>query len=57
MAWGGLIKASELILFPGLVAAKARMLGRAGFINVVLLVCVVVGIYFTYFGYVASHSA
>jgi hypothetical protein len=53
MAWGGILKASALILFPGAVAAKARMLERAGFLNVVLLVCFLVGGYLTWFGYLA----
>ncbi|MGH2608298.1 MAG: hypothetical protein ACRDHF_04350 [Tepidiformaceae bacterium] len=53
IAWGGMLKASALILFPGRVVTKARALERAGFLNVVLLVCVVVGGYFTWFGYLA----
>jgi hypothetical protein len=53
LAWGGILKASALILFPGAVVTKARMLVRAGFLNVVLLVCVLVGGYFTWFGYFA----
>lgn len=53
IAWGGIVKASALILFPGVVVAKARMLERHGFLNVVLLVCFLVGGYFTWFGYVA----
>lgn len=57
IAWGGIIKASALILFPSAVVAKARLLERAGFLNVVLLVCVLVGGYFTWFGYVASPAA
>lgn len=52
--WGGILKGSALILFPRAVAAKARLLGRAGFLNVVLLVCSFVGGYFTWFGYFAS---
>lgn len=51
IAWGGLLKASALILFPKAVVVKARMLGRAGFLNVALVVCFVVGAYFTWFGY------
>ena len=54
VAWGGMIKASALILFPRAVVAKARLLVQAGFLNVVLLVCFVVGGYFTWFGYFAS---
>lgn len=53
IAWGGMVKASALILFPRAVLEKARLLGRAGFLNVVLLVCFVVGGYFTWFGYFA----
>jgi hypothetical protein len=52
IAWGRIVKASALILFPKLVAAKARALEQAGFLNVVLVVCLVVGGYFTWFGYV-----
>jgi hypothetical protein len=53
IAWGGIIKASALILFPNAVVAKARALERAGFLNVVLVLCFVVGAYFTWFGYFA----
>ena len=53
IAWGGMLKASALILFPRVVVAKARTLERAGFLNIVLLVCVLVGGYFTWFGYFA----
>lgn len=51
IAWGGLLKSAALILFPKAVMAKAQLLGRAGFLNVVLAVCFVVGAYFTWFGY------
>ena len=51
IAWGGLLKASALILWPNAVVAKAQWLGRAGFLNVVLGVCFVVGGYFCWFGY------
>lgn len=51
IAWGGLLKASALILAPKMVMAKARMLGQAGFLNVVVAVCLLVGAYFTWFGY------
>ncbi len=54
IAWGGMIKASALILFPHSVVAKARALERAGFLSVVLTVCFLVGGYFTWFGYFAS---
>lgn len=57
MAWGGIAKASVLILFPHALVAKARALERAGFLNVVLAVCLVVGAYFTWFGWVASAGA
>ena len=53
IAWGGILKASALILFPGVMAAKARTLEQAGFLNVVLVVCFLVGGYFTWFGYFA----
>lgn len=52
IAWGGIVKASALILFPTAVAVRARALERAGFLNVVLLVCLIVGGYLTWFGYV-----
>jgi hypothetical protein len=54
MAWGGILKASALILFPAAVASKARALERAGFLNVVLAVCFLAGGYFTWFGYFAG---
>jgi heme/copper-type cytochrome/quinol oxidase subunit 4 len=53
MAWGAILKASGLILFPRVMAAKARALERAGFLSVVVAVCVLVGGYFTWFGYLA----
>ena len=53
IAWLGMIKASALVLFPRAVVAKAQLLERAGFLNVVLAVCLVVGAYFTWFGYLA----
>ena len=56
IAWGGMIKATALMLFPRVVAAKARLLGQAGFLNVVLFACLAVGAYFTWFGYFASGS-
>ena len=56
IAWGAIVKASVLILFPKLLVAKARRLGEAGFINVVLVMCLAVGAYFTWFGYVAAGS-
>jgi hypothetical protein len=54
IAWGGMIKATALMLFPAAVAAKARLLGKEGFLYVVLLACLVVGAYFTWFGYFRS---
>lgn len=51
MAWGGILKASALILFPKMVAMKARALVNAGFLNVVIAVCLIVGGYFVWFGY------
>lgn len=53
MALGGALKATALILFPAAVAAKVGLLVRAGFLNVVLAVCLGVGGYFTWFGWVA----
>jgi hypothetical protein len=54
IAWGGIVKTSALILFPRVVIAKVHLLERAGFLNVVLAACLVVGAYFTWFGYFAS---
>jgi hypothetical protein len=54
MAWGGMLKASALMLFPGFVVAKAQVLAQAGFLTVVLVVCLAVGAYFTWYGYFAS---
>lgn len=54
IAWGGMLKTTALILFPRSVAAKARMLGRAGFVLVVCVVCLSVGGYFAWFGYFGS---
>ena len=51
IAWGGIVKAVALILFPALIAKKARLLGQFGFIHVVWIVCFGVGGYFTWFGY------
>ena len=36
IAWGGIVKASVLILFPAAVAKQARAREQAGFLNVVL---------------------
>lgn len=54
VAWGGIVKASALILCPRLVAAKAQVLEQYGILAVVLVACVVVGGYFTWFGYFGS---
>lgn len=54
IAWGMIIKTSLLILFPKLLARKARLLNLAGFLNVVLLSCAAIGTYLTWFGYFAS---
>ncbi len=57
IAWGAIVKTSLLILFPKLLVAKAQMLGRAGFLNVVLVMCLAVGGYLTWFGYLAVTTA
>ena len=51
MAWGAILKSAGLILMPRVMAAKARALAGAGFISLVLVVCFVIGGYFTWFGY------
>jgi hypothetical protein len=51
IAWGGILKGSVLILFPRAIVAKVNALLEAGFLNVVLAVCMVVGAYFTWFGW------
>lgn len=51
IAWGGIVKAIALMLCPRLVVAKVRLLEKAGFLNVVLLVCLSFGAYFTWYGY------
>lgn len=50
-AWGMAAKSTLLMLFPEGVLAKARLLGRAGFLNGVLFMCLAVGGYFSWFGY------
>lgn len=57
VAWGGMAKATGLMLFPRAMAAKAKLLGQAGFLNVVLFVCLASGAYLTWFGYLASPAA
>jgi len=56
MAWGMIVKTSFLILFPSLVARKARLMGKGGFLNIVCVATLVVGAYLTWFGYFASSS-
>ena len=53
IAWGGIAKATALMLFPKILIAKGKFIVEAGFLNVVLIVCFVVGGYFTWFGYFA----
>ncbi len=54
IAWGGLAKSTLLMLFPGVAVGKAKLLVKAGFLNVVLLVCFAAGGIFTYYGYFAA---
>jgi hypothetical protein len=54
IAWGAILKASLLILFPRLVVRKAMLLGKAGFVPVVAVACLAVGAYLCWFGYVAA---
>lgn len=56
LAWGAIIKSTALMFFPQAMAAKARLLVNAGFLNVVMVVCLAVGGYFTWFGYLAGRS-
>ena len=53
MAWGMMLKASALILFPRLVVKKAQMLGQAGFLNVVCAMTLAVGGYLSWVGYLS----
>ncbi|MEM7353604.1 MAG: hypothetical protein AAF657_22595 [Acidobacteriota bacterium] len=53
IAWGGLAKATALILFPHILVAKGKLFAKAVFLNVVLVACFAVGGYFTWFGYFA----
>ncbi len=53
MAWGMMLKAGALILFPRLVVRKAQMLGQAGFLNVVCVVTLLAGGYLSWVGYFA----
>jgi len=54
IAWGGLAKSTLLMLFPRVAVGKAKLLVKAGFLYVVLLVCFAVGGIFTYSGYFAA---
>ncbi len=54
IAWGALAKSTVLMLFPGVAVDKAKLLVKAGFLNVVLLVCFAAGGIFTYFGSFAA---
>jgi hypothetical protein len=54
IAWGGILKGSALMLFPSQMVAKAQLLARWGILDVVLVVTCAVGLYFTWFGYVAA---
>ncbi len=54
IAWGALAKSTLLMLFPRVAVDKAKLLIKAGFLNVVLLVCFAAGGFFTYFGYFAA---
>ena len=56
IAWGGAVKTSAVILFPRTLVATAQTLGQAGFLNVVLVMSLLVGGYFAWFGYVASDA-
>jgi hypothetical protein len=56
IASGGAVKTSAVILFPRTLVANAQALGQAGFLNVVLVMCLLVGAYLTWFGYVASDA-
>ena len=52
LAWGAVLKASLLMLFPDAMASKARRLVGAGFLTVVVAACLAAGGYLTWFGYV-----
>ena len=51
IAWGAIVKTSLIMLFPKLVVAKAQMLGKRGFLEVVWIVTLTTGVYLTWFGY------
>ena len=54
IAWGGLVKSAALIVWPGVVARKARLLVRGGYLYLVTAATVGLGAYFTWFGYFSS---
>ena len=54
IAWGALAKSTVLMLFPRVAVDKAKLLVKAGFLNVVLVVCFVAGGIFTYYGFFAA---
>ena len=51
IAWGGILKGAVLILRPKVLLAQAQHFGRPGFLHGVWIVCTVLGVYFTWFGY------
>ena len=52
-AWGMIIKASLLILVPRLLARKIPLIRKFGFIYVVCVMTLVIGVYLCYVGYFA----
>ena len=50
-AWGAIAKTTAIILVPKLVAAKVKILARAGFLEVTWVATFTVGGYLTWFGY------
>lgn len=54
VAWGGIAKATALMLFPRLLVKKGQVLAKTVILNFVLLMCFLVGGYFTWFGYFAT---
>ena len=51
IAWIGILKGTVWVFWPKTVLAKARLVGEAGFLHVVWVVCTGLGAYFTWFGY------
>lgn len=51
IAYGGILKGSLIILFPKVLLPKAQLLVQAGFLNVVMAVCGIIGVYFCWVGY------